>query len=119
MIKVLRVEIDHIRNETCSKTADYPKGRFPKIYVTITTNILGVTKTLEGITCACGEGHPTYGTWRVPPVGMLFQDEKALLEYMNKNDAYASGHGVTDRIMPTAPSVPYWEGIYEVEHMNL
>lgn len=111
MIKVIRVEIDHIKNETCRPDKENPEGRFPTITVEVSTNVPGRTQTLVGKTCGCGEGHVTYGTWRVPPEGMIFQDIEALKQYMCKNDAYATGHGIQER-MAAVERVPYWEPVW-------
>ena len=99
MIKVIHVDVEHIPNETCRTTPSDPQGRFPKVTIQISTPsaIPGAYEYLIGKTCACGEGHITYGTWRLPPEGMLFQDVEALLRYLNKDDAYAVGHGVMER----------------------
>lgn len=99
MIKVMHVDVEHIKNETCKPDRDNPEGRFPKVTIQISSSsaVVGAYEYLIGKTCACGEGHVTYGTWRLPPEGMLFQDIEALKRYLNKDDSYAAGHGVMER----------------------
>ena len=109
MIKVVHVDVDHIPNETCAPTKEYPEGRYPTVRIEIDVGsvLANNHEVIEGKTCACGEGHVTYGTWRLPPEEMLFQDKKALIEYLNKNDAYASTHGIEKRL-DLVPRCVYW-----------
>lgn len=72
------VEIDHIANETCYKDHNFPEGRFPTVTIHLSTG-----EELVGKTCACLEGHKTYGTWRVPPIGSKFVSRAELVQYLN------------------------------------
>lgn len=94
MIKVLNVDIDHLKNETCAKTRDYPEGRFPDMHVEIidSRTLRGIPEVITVKTCACGEGHVTYGTCRIPVEGMIFESKEALMHYLKKDDAYAVKH---------------------------
>jgi hypothetical protein len=94
MVKVLTVTVDHMRNETCSRTVDYPEGRFPRVEIEVAVPGTITPEVLIGKTCACGEGHKTYGTWRLPPEGMQFESIEALKHYLVKDDAYALSHGL-------------------------
>ena len=109
MIKVVHVDVEHIKNETCKPDAQNPEGRFPRVFVEISNGNPNpkYNEILMGKTCACGEGHVTYGTWRLPPEGMIFQDVEALKQYMMKNDAYANGHAVLERMAPVERT-PFW-----------
>lgn len=109
MIKVVHVDVEHIPDESCHPDTRNPEGRFPTVRVEIThgNSDPRYNEVLVGKTCACGEGHVTYGTWRLPPEEMVFRDVEALKQYMMKNDAYANGHGVLERPVPTERSA-YW-----------
>lgn len=107
MIRILHVDVDHISNESCAPTHDDPNGRFPNVTIEFTSGNPLFTETLMGKTCACGRGHKTYKTWRLPSENMLFESKEALLHYLNMDDEYASSHKVDARLDPAAVS-QYW-----------
>lgn len=102
MIKVMHVDVEHVRGETCKPDREHPHGVYPKIDISIATGSMvydphtgkETYEHIMGYTCACGEGHTTYGTWRTPVEGMVFSDKEALMQYLCKNDNYPVSHGM-------------------------
>lgn len=107
MIRITNIDIDHISDETCAPSRQDPNGRFPDITIEFAQSGSFHTEAVMGKTCACGKGHKTYGTWRVPSVNMLFESKEALMHYLEGDDDYASAHKVDVRPDPGS-LVRYW-----------
>ena len=98
----MNVEVEHLPDEGCHPTRTDPKGRYPKIDIAISTGsrvfdpVEGhdAWEHILGYTCACGEGHTTYGTWRTPVEGMVFANKEALMHYLMKDDGYPTRQGL-------------------------
>lgn len=101
MIKVMNVDITHYKNEGCKPTRENPEGLYPDIDISISTNSMipdpstgqPTHEHIVGKTCQCGEGHVTYGTWRTPVEGMVFENKEALMAYLRKDDGYMLRNG--------------------------
>lgn len=94
MVKVVHVDIEPLPDPSCAPTRWDPQGRFPKVEIEVAVGSLyGGNETLIGKTCKCHQGHVTYGTWRIPPEGMVFPSIEALKHYLMKDDAYPVTHG--------------------------
>lgn len=107
MIRITDVTIDHIKNESCAPTRDDPNGRFPNVTIEFASSNSWHKEYVMGKTCACGRGHKTYGTWRLPNQNMLFESKEALMHYLEGDDDYASKHKVETMLNPASIS-QYW-----------
>ena len=107
MIRILHVDVDHIPNEGCAPTRDDPNGRYPTVTIEFANGNSIFTESIIGKTCACGRGHKTYGTWRLPNENMLFESKEALMHYLNQDDDYAASHRV-DRMLDPGAISRYW-----------
>ena len=107
MLRITDVFVDHIRDETCAPTRRDPNGRFPEVTIEFAQSGTYFRETVSGKTCACGRGHKTYGTWRLPNQNMLFESKEALMQYLEGNDDYASAHKVDAMLNPASIS-QYW-----------
>jgi len=102
VIKIMNVDIEHIPDEQCHPTRQFPEGRYPTIDIAISTGSMifdpvekhETWEHIIGKTCACGKGHVTYGTWRTPVEGMVFADKEALMHYLMMDDEYPRRRGL-------------------------
>lgn len=107
MLRITDVSVDHIRDESCAPTREDPNGRFPHVTIEFAQTGSYFKESVMGKTCACGKGHKTYGTWRLPNQNMLFESKEALMHYLEGDDNYGLAHKVETRLNPTSIS-QYW-----------